>query len=131
MGQLRLPALLLALPTLALSATGTAAAAKGFYECQRPLRTGVEVHELHGISAVRACPVALELFGWESSSSADQHALYGCRRPKPEAAGHPFLRLDHFRGWKISLRGPDGAFTMSRGERSFAVTGTDFPLDCT
>jgi hypothetical protein len=131
MGRLRLPALLLALAVPVLSAPGTAAAARGFYECQRPLRTGIEVHDLQGISAARACPVARELAGWESSSSADQHALYGCRRPKPEAAGQPFLRLHHFRGWQISLRGPGGDFTMSRGGRSFAVTGTDFPLNCT
>ncbi len=131
MGRLRLPGLLLALAVLALSAPGEAAASKRYYECQKPLRTGVEVYDLHEVPAVRACPVALQLFAWESSSSADQSALYGCRRPKPEAAGYPYLRLRHFRGWRLSLRGTGQTFTMSRGERSFAVGGTDFPLNCT
>jgi hypothetical protein len=130
MGQARLSGLLLVVLAIAGSAPGPAAA-KGFYECQKPLRTGVEVYGLHSISAQRACPVALELFAWESSSSADQHALYGCTRPKPEAAGYPYLRLHHFRGWKLTLRGAGKAFTMSRGQRSFALTGTDFPLNCT
>ncbi len=130
MGQLRLPGLLFVALALTLSAPGAAGATR-FYECQRPLRTGVEVYDLHELSATSACPVALQLFGWESRSSDDQHALYGCRRPKPEAAGYPFLRLHRFRGWEITLRGPGKAFTMSRGEHSFALTGTDFPLNCT
>jgi hypothetical protein len=131
MAQLRLPGLLLAVLVVVLSAPARANASKGFYECQTPLRTGVEVHDLHGVSPRSACPVALELFGWESSSSADQHALYGCTRPKPEDAGYPYLRLHHFRGWQIALRGHEKAFTMYQGARSFALTGTDFPLNCT
>jgi hypothetical protein len=130
MGQLRLAGAVTATLMFALLLPG-AASAKGFHECQRPLRTGVEVYDLHELSPAGACPVALALFGWESASSAHQRALYGCTRPKPEDAGYPFLRLHGFRGWRLELAGPDKRFTMVRGERSFAVTGTDFPLNCT
>jgi len=41
---------------------------------------------------------------------------------------HPYLRLHHFHGWRLSLT-PD--FVMSRGRASFDVEGTDFPINCT
>jgi hypothetical protein len=109
-----------------------AAAATTTHECQHPVRTGVEVYHLHAIATTRACPVALALFAWETSSAARQRALYGCKRPHPDAAGYPYLRLHRFRGWKLSLAGkPYGEFTMTRGASSFRVIGTDFPLNCT
>ena len=101
------------------------------HECQKPLRTGVEVYNLHNITPRSACPVALALFAWEASDPSRSRALYGCSRPKPEAAGYPFLRLHRFRGWRLSLRGPNKEFTMSRGRSRFEVGGTDFPLNCT
>jgi hypothetical protein len=115
----------------ALAFCGAAGAASRFHECQKPVRTGVEVYALHGVSSARACQLALALFAWENT---DDHAtaLYGCHRPHPDAAGYPYLRMHRFHGWKLSLRGrPYGAFTMSGGARSFEVTGTDFPLNCT
>jgi len=116
---------LLLWPSGALALTKT-------HECQRPVKTGVEVYHLQSITAARACPVALALFGWETSSPARQDALYGCNRPSPEQAGYPYLRLHRFRGWKLSLFGkPYGEFVMSRGSSSFRVIGTDFPLNCT
>ena len=102
-----------------------------FHQCQKPVRTGVEVYDLHDITPPSACPVALKLYAWESSSPARIRALYGCIRPRPEAGGHPFLRLHSFRGWHLSLSGLNKEFTMSRGHSSFEVTGTDFPLNCT
>jgi len=93
--------------------------------------TGVEVYDLHDITARSACPVALRLFAWETSNPAHTRALYGCHRPKPEAAGYPFLRLHRFDGYRLSLSGPEKAFTMTSGLHSFEVAGTDFPLNCT
>jgi hypothetical protein len=102
------------------------------HECQHPVMTGVEVYHLQGIRTAAACPVALALFSWETSSAARQNALYGCNRPSRDAAGYPYLKLHMFRGWKLSLIGkPYGEFTMSRGRASFRVVGTDFPLNCT
>jgi hypothetical protein len=102
------------------------------YECQKPVRTGVEVYGLRNISVTHACPPALALFAWENSSAAHAKNLYGCHYPKPNTAGYPYLKLHSFRGWKLSLLGrPYGLFTMSRGNRSFHVGGTDFPLNCT
>jgi len=68
---------------------------------------------------------------WEGSSPARIRALYGCQRPKPEAAGYPFLRLHRFRGYRLSLTVPNKEFKMTKGSHSFEVTGTDFPLNCT
>jgi len=108
----------------AVSATKT-------YECQKPVITGVEVFGLHNISTARACPVALDLFSWENSSSAHANKLYGCHRKAPDQAGYPYLKLKSFHGYKLSLIGkPYGIFTMSRGSSSFHVGGTDFPLNC-
>jgi hypothetical protein len=111
-------------------APGAASGEPALHECQKPLVTGVEVYGLHRVSATRACPVALALFKWESSGD-HARVLYGCHRPAPEAAGNPYLKLHSFHGWRLSLAGPEKLFTMSRGKRSFRVTGTDFPLNCT
>ena len=122
-----LAAAMLSVPAL----PGAASAEPKLHECQKPVRTGVEVYALRGVSRVRACRLALALFAWENS---DDHAviLYGCHYPHPNTAGYPYLRLHRFHGWRLSLRGrPYGAFTMSNGRRSFEVTGTDFPLNCT
>lgn len=110
----------------------SSAAMTRLHECQKPIRTGVEVYSLRNITPARACPPALALYAWENSSSAHAKALYGCHFPQPEAAGYPYLRLHSFHGWKLSLVGrPYGLFTMSRGASSFHVGGTDFPLNCT
>jgi hypothetical protein len=114
--------------TAVLLPAGAWATAK-VYQCQKPVRTGVEVGRLHNITPVRACPVALALFAWETRSAAHAEALYGCRRRN--GVGYPYLRLHRFRGWRLSLVGkPYGIFTMSRGKSSFSVGGTDFPLNC-
>ena len=112
-------------------APAAAAATPRFHECQKPLRTGVEVYGLHNVSVARACPVALALYAWENSAGSHAEALYGCHRPMPEAGGYPYLRLRSFHGWRLSLQGrPYGVFTMTRGNSSFHVGGTDFPLNC-
>jgi hypothetical protein len=131
MSQLRLGGALAVTVALVLFAPSGAIASPHFHECQKPVRTGVEIYKLRGISPATACPVALALFAWEASSPARSRALYGCSRPKPEAAGYPYLRLHRFRGYRISLTGKFKEFTMSRGGSSFEVSGTDFPLNCT
>jgi len=116
---------------LAVPMPAGALAQPHFHQCEHPVRTGVGVYDLHDITPRSACPPALALFAWESSSPARAHALYGCIRPKPEAAGRPFLRLHRFDGYALSLKGPDREFTMTKGRHSFRVGGTDFPLNCT
>jgi hypothetical protein len=94
-------------------------------ECQHPIETGVEIYRLRHISIDRACPVALALFRWEVHAG-HRLSLYRCHelgQPHP----HPHLRLHIFRGWRLSLT-PD--FVMSRRGASFAISGTDFPLNC-
>jgi hypothetical protein len=107
-----------------------ASALPALHECQKPLMTGVEVYALRSVSQAHACKLALALFAWENAGHWS--VLYGCRRPDPESAGYPYLKLRHFHGWRLSLRGhPYGEFRMSHGASSFFVTGTDFPLNCT
>lgn len=105
-----------------LSATNATARPPATVECQHPVMTGVEVYKLHHITSRRACPVALALFRWETTRNRES-VLYGCH-----GIGHPYLRLHRFDGWTLALT-PD--FVMSRGGASFAVGGTDFPINCT
>jgi hypothetical protein len=91
-------------------------------ECQHPVVTGVEVFKLHNVSSSTACPVALALFRWESGGNREA-VLYGCH-----GMLHPYLRRHRFDGWNLSLT---PYFVMSRGDASFAVSGTDFPINCT
>jgi hypothetical protein len=98
------------------------ARAARYVECQHPVMTGVEVYRLHNINSRVACPVALALFRWETGGNRESK-LYGCH-----GVGHPYLRLHAFRGWHLKLT-PE--FVMSRGSASFAVGGTDFPINCT
>jgi hypothetical protein len=114
-------AALLALALLLAALPAGRAQAFKTVECQHPVMTGVEVFKLHDISSARACPVALALFHWESGEDHEA-TLYGCR-----GVVHPFLRLHRFDGWRLSLT---PYFEMSRGDASFAVSGTDFPLNC-
>lgn len=124
---------LLAVSVPALVVPGVAGAAgglpPGFHECQRPAITGVEVYDLKNVKVSTACPVALALSKWEPKHG-NASRLYGCHRTSPTAAGYPYLKLQVFDGWKLSLTGRYKAFTMSRGTAAFEVTGTDFPLNC-
>lgn len=121
---------LLAVGAVALALPAGASALPKTYECQKPVKTGVEVYELRHVTPARACRPALALFAWEANSGAHIRALYGCRRPEPEAGGFPYLKLHSFHGWRLSLTGRYKSFTMSRGASSFKVGGTDFPLNC-
>jgi hypothetical protein len=125
MARLTLAALFVA----ALALPASAGAAPKLHECQHPVVTGVEVYHLRHVKPATACPVALKLFSWENATPAHARKLYGCHRPAPGQAGYPYLKKHHFDGYKLSLS--NGAFTMTRGKRSFRVGGTDFPLNCT
>ncbi len=114
--------LALAISIMLLCALPTGATAAATVECQHPVMTGVEVYELRHITSSSACPVALALFRWETTGRRERE-LYGCR-----GIGHPYLRLRRFQGWHLALT-PD--FVMSRHGASFAVGGTDFPINCT
>ena len=101
----------------------------GFVECQRPVRTGVEVYRLTNITAANACPVALALFKWEVTGGHEA-ALYGCKGATNDHPGIPFLKIHAFNGWKLTYAQSALGFRMSRGSSSFSVSGTDFPLNC-
>jgi hypothetical protein len=105
-------------------AAGASQASPKLTECQHPLVTGEEAYNLHDVGAVTACTVVRALGRWETHPISDIRELYAC-----VGAGHhtPELVLHSFDGWKLSLT-PD--FRMSRGSRSFDVTGTDFPVNC-
>jgi len=111
-----------ALASLTLSSSAPAASP---IECQHPVLTGVEVSHLKNVSSATACPVALALHSWENKGE-NGSKLYLCAGG-PQ--GKPVLELHSFDGWALSI-GRSGYFEMSRGRRSFDVSGTDFPLAC-
>lgn len=111
----------LALPRIAAAHRADGSATPSYIECQHPVMTGVEVYKLHRITGHRACPVALALYRWEIGGDNELH-LYGCR-----GVGHPYLKRHSFDGWHLRV---DPDFVMSRGGASFAVGGTDFPINC-
>ncbi|HEX3615279.1 MAG TPA: hypothetical protein VHU61_01995 [Solirubrobacteraceae bacterium] len=121
------------LASAALTAPAVASASSGlpagWHECQHPVVTGVEVYRLKSVKVGTACAVALALSKWEPKHK-NASRLYGCHRKNADSAGYPYLKLHVFDGWKLSLTGRYGAFTMSQGAASFEVTGTDFPLNC-
>ena len=116
----------LVLAALASLVASAPAPAIRYHECQHPVTTGVEVSQLRHVSAATACPPALALYSWENK---DDHTrqLYICAGRSP---GKPVLKRHRFDGWALSLRGKFDIFTMSRGNSSFAVSGTDFPVIC-
>jgi hypothetical protein len=124
---MRLTCLLGALAAAAavLLTVSTPAPAAKYIECQHPVVTGVEISHLRRVSSATACPVALSLYRWENQ---DDHItkLYKCAGKPP---GTPVLKLHTFDGWALSIA-KSGYFEMSRGQSSFYVTGTDFPLAC-
>jgi hypothetical protein len=56
--------------------------------------------------------------------------LYKCVGLTQSHPGRPVLKIHHLAGWNLSIS-HRYEFIMSRGRSSFAVGGTDFPLNCT
>ena len=114
---------------LALAFAAPAGAMPKLYECQHPTVTGQEAYHLVNITAARACVVVRELAVFVDNG-AKGYKLYGCAGRSSTNPGHPVLVISHLDGWNLHIASRDG-LVMSRGKSSFAVTGTDFPLNCT
>jgi hypothetical protein len=123
----------------ALAATGAMAAALTFapaasampklYECQHPTVTGQEAYHLVDITPAKACVVVRQLAVFVDNG-AKGYKLYRCAGRNSSNPGHPVLVITSLGGWSLRIESRDG-LVMSRGKSSFAVTGTDFPLNCT
>jgi hypothetical protein len=109
--------------------SGTATAFPKLHECQHPMTTGEEAYDLHNISVRTACTAVRRLATF-LNTPGNASKLYGCHRKHPNEGGFPFLRMHTFDGYRLKLT-KDYEFEMYTGDKSFRVTGTDFPLNCT
>ena len=87
--------------------------------------TSVEVSHLSHVGSSTACSAALSLYRWENQGRRRAPAVHVHGRAG-ERAGAAETHLD---GWTLHVTRA-GDFEMSRGNRSFYVSGTDFPLAC-
>ena len=109
---------------LALTGAPATAAKPKVYECQHPVVTGQEAVNPKGVTPKEACKVVRSL-GKFLSKVPNIRKLYVCKG----RGGHtPVLRMDEFEGWKLKLQ--NYRFIMHKPGASFAVTGTDFPVNC-
>jgi hypothetical protein len=122
---------LLALAALAaaLVIAAPAAAMPKLHECQHPTVTGQEAYQLVDITPAKACVVVRKLAVFVDNG-AKGYKLYRCAGRSSNNPGHPVLVISRFDGWSLHIESRDG-LVMSLGKSSFAVTGTDFPLNCT
>jgi hypothetical protein len=120
-------AVALALAALALAGmSSTAAASSKFYECQHPTTTGQVAYNLKHVTAQTACTLVRALAVWDKS-------WYTCRGHNSTVAGKPVVTMDKFRGWTLSIvfEAKTGyTLTVHRGDSSFQVAGTDWPVYC-
>ncbi|HEY1778474.1 MAG TPA: hypothetical protein VGG41_20120 [Solirubrobacteraceae bacterium] len=114
---------------LALALAPAASALPKLYECQHPTTTGQDAYHLVSITPARACVVVRKLAVFVDNG-AKGYKLYRCAGRNATNPGHPVLVISRFDGWSLSVQSRDG-LVMSRASSSFAVTGTDFPLNCT
>jgi hypothetical protein len=114
---------------LALSLVPAASALPKLYECQHPTTTGQDAYHLVNITPARACVVVRKLAVFVDNG-AKGYKLYRCAGRTASNPGYPALVITRFDGWSLRIESRDG-LVMSRGTSSFAVTGTDFPLNCT
>jgi hypothetical protein len=113
----------------ALALAPAASAMPKLYECQHPTVTGQEAYHLADITPAKACVVVRELAVFVDNG-AKGYRLYRCAGRNSSNPGHPVLVIASLDGWSLHVASRDG-LVMSRGKSSFAVTGTDFPLNCT
>jgi hypothetical protein len=113
----------------ALALPPAASAMPKLYECQHPTVTGQEAYHLVAITPARACVVVRQLAVFVDNG-AKGYKLYRCAGRNSSNPGHAVLVITRFDGWSLHIASRDG-LVMSRAKSSFAVTGTDFPLNCT
>jgi hypothetical protein len=114
---------------LALTFAASAVAMPKLYECQHPTVTGQDAYQLVNITPASACVVVRKLAVFVDGG-AKGYKLYRCAGRTATNPGYPALVISRFDGWSLRVESRDG-LVMSRGKSSFAVTGTDFPLNCT
>jgi hypothetical protein len=112
---------------VALTAAPAGAAKPKSYECQHPLVTGEEAVNPKGISPREAC-VVVRALGKYLSKPKNIEALYECKGETPKRPGRPVLLQTEFEGWHLKL--VNYYFFMTMPGKSFHVTGTDFPVNC-
>ncbi len=118
-----------ALAAAALSLPASSLAEPRLYECQHPTVTGQEAYHLVAVSPARACAAVRELAAFVHGGSQG-YKLYRCAGRTASNPGRPVLVISRLDGWKLHISQRYG-LVMSRERSSFAVTGTDFPLNCT
>jgi hypothetical protein len=120
---------LLVAAMVALPAPTHALAAPKIYECQHPTVTGQGAYDLVHVSVAQACRVVRALARF-IHNGAEGWRLYRCVGRSSTETGRPVLVIKRFDGWSLQIV-HTFQFVMSRGESSFSVVGTDFPLNCT
>ena len=99
------------------------------YQCQHPLRTGQEAFHLQNVSPTTACKAVRALARFVENGSRGER-LYRCVGLTMSHPGRPVLKIHRLAGWNLRIA-HRYEFVMFRGRSSFAVSGTDFPLNCT
>lgn len=99
------------------------------YQCQHPLTTGQEAFHLKNVSQTTACKAVRALARFIENGSRSGR-LYRCVGLTMSHPGRPVLKIHRLAGWNLRIA-HRYEFVMFRGRSSFAVSGTDFPLNCT
>jgi hypothetical protein len=113
---------------IALAAPQNAAALRT-YQCQHPTRTGQEAFKLMNVNPKTACE-AVRVLARFVNNGARGERLYRCVGLTSTHPGKPVLKIHRLAGWNLRID-HEYEFVMYRRHGSFAVTGTDFPLNCT
>jgi hypothetical protein len=114
---------------LALALPAASIAEPKLYECQHPTTTGQEAYHLVNVSPAMACVAVRQLAAFVDNGSKG-YKLYRCAGRTATNLGRPVLLISRLGGWNLHVAHRYG-LVMSRRDSSFAVTGTDFPLNCT
>lgn len=109
---------------VALACAGSAQASPTVTECQHPVTTGAEFFDAKHVSKATACRVVNALHKYVATSG--NPSIYKCAGPPTDTVT---LLKTKFDGWTMKYDNHRG-FQMSRGDSSFYVTGTDFPVPC-
>lgn len=99
------------------------------YQCQHPLTTGQEAFHLRNVNPKTACKAVRALARFIENGSRPGR-LYRCVGLTMSHPGRPALKIHRLAGWNLRIA-HEYEFVMFRGRSSFAVSGTDFPLNCT